>query len=75
MADGGAAVTRLEQSLADYLQLRRSLGHQLADAGRLLPRFVAFLDDRGLPAVTVAAAMEWAAVPAADPGRRSGRVG
>lgn len=66
MADGGAAVTRLEQSLADYLQLRRSLGHQLADAGRLLPRFVAFLDDRGLPAVTVAAAMEWAAVPAAD---------
>jgi integrase/recombinase XerD len=71
MADGGVAVIRpvirLEQSLADYLQLRRSLGHQLADAGRLLPGFVAFLDDRGLSTVTVAAAMEWAALPAADP--------
>jgi integrase/recombinase XerD len=61
-------VTGLEQSLADYLQLRRSLGHQLADAGRLLPRFVAFLDDRGLSTVTVAAALEWATVPAAEPG-------
>jgi integrase/recombinase XerD len=67
VADGGAAVTRLEQSLADYLQLRRSLGHQLEDAGRLLPGFVAFLHDRGLSTVTVSAAMEWAALPAADP--------
>lgn len=67
MADGGGAVTRLEQSLADYLQLRRSLGHQLEDAGRLLPGFVAFLDDRGLSTVTVSAAMEWAELPAADP--------
>ena len=60
-------MTRLEQSLADYLQLRRSLGHQLADAGRLLPRFVGFLDDRGLSTVTVAAAVEWATTPATDP--------
>lgn len=67
MADGGGPVSRLEQSLADYLQLRRSLGHQLADAGRVLPGFVAFLDDRGLSTVTVAAAMEWAALPTADP--------
>lgn len=67
MADGGGAVTRLEQSLVDYLQLRRSLGHQLDEAGRLLPGFVAFLDDRGLSTVTIAAAMEWAALPVADP--------
>ena len=67
MAGGGGAVTRLEQSLADYLQLRRSLGHQLDDAGRLVPGFVAFLDDRGLSTVTIAAAMEWAALPVADP--------
>ncbi len=64
MADGGGTVSGLEQSLADYLQLRRSLGHQLDDAGRLLPRFVAFLDDRGLSTVTVAAAVEWSAMPA-----------
>ncbi len=61
-------MNRLEQSLADYLQLRRSLGHQLADAGRLLPSFVAFLDEAGLSTVTVAAAMDWATLPAADPG-------
>ena len=57
----------LEESLADYLQLRRSLGHQLADPGRLLPRFVAFLDSRGLSTVSVAAAVEWATTPATDP--------
>ena len=57
----------LEESLADYLQVRRSLGHQLADPGRLLPHFVAFLDSRGLSTVTVAAAVEWATTPATDP--------
>ena len=61
-------MNRLESLLADYLQLRRSLGHQLADAGRLLPSFVVFLDDRGLTSVTVTAAMDWATLPAADPG-------
>ena len=60
-------MSRLEQSLTDYLQLRRSLGHQLNDAGRLLPRFVTFLDDHGLSTVTVAAAMEWSTARAADP--------
>ena len=67
MADGGGTVTRLKQALADYLQLRRSLGHQLADAGRLLPGFVGFLDDRGVSTVTVAVAVEWATTPATDP--------
>jgi integrase/recombinase XerD len=67
VAHGGDEMTRLEQSLADYLQLRRSLGHQLADAGRLLPALVTFLDERGLSTVTVSAAMEWATLPAADP--------
>ena len=57
----------LEESLADYLQVRRSLGHQLADPARLLPHFVAFLDSRGLSTVTVAAAVEWATTPATDP--------
>ncbi len=60
-------MSRLEQSLTDYLQLRRSLGHQLDDAARLLPRFVGFLDDRGLSTVTVAAAVEWATTPTTDP--------
>ena len=41
---GTARMSRaLEQALADYLQLRRSLGHELAEAGWLLPGFVAYL--------------------------------
>ena len=50
----------LEQALADYLQLRRSLGHDLAEAGWLLPSFVAYLDGQGLRSVTVEAALTWA---------------
>ena len=60
-------MTGLEQSLADYLRLRRSLGHELADAGRLLPGFVAFLDSQGLSTVTIEAALEWATTPTTDP--------
>ena len=40
-------MSALEQALADYLQLRRSLGHELAEAAWLLPGFVAYLDARG----------------------------
>jgi len=50
----------LEQALADYLQLRHSLGHDLADAGRLLPSFVAYLREHELGTVTVEAALAWA---------------
>jgi len=60
-------VSGLERALADYLQLRRSLGHKLADPGRTLPGFVAFLDSQGLATVTVAAAVEWATTPATGP--------
>jgi len=53
-------MSALEQALADYLQLRHSLGHDLAEAGWLLPSFVAYLDEHGLPTVTVEAALAWA---------------
>src|ERR1700712_1473587 len=43
---GDEPMTALEQHLTDYLQLRRSLGHDLADAARLLPGLVEFLDRR-----------------------------
>jgi len=52
-------VSELEQALSDYLQLRHSLGHQLAEAQWLLPGFVAYLDTQGLRTVTVQAALEW----------------
>ena len=50
----------LEQTLSDYLQLRRSLGHELTEAGWLLPSFVAYLEAHGLATVTVEAALTWA---------------
>jgi integrase len=52
-------MSALEQALADYLRLRRSLGHELAEASWLLPGFVAYLDARGARTVTIDAALEW----------------
>ena len=50
----------LSGQAGDYLRLRRSLGHKLDDAHRLLPRFVAYLDATGAETVTVEAALAWA---------------
>lgn len=50
----------LEQTMHDYLALRRSLGHELAEAHWLLPQFVDFLDVRSAPTVTVELALAWA---------------
>ena len=36
----------------EYLRLRRALGHELADAARLLSRFVAHLDAVGASRIT-----------------------
>jgi integrase/recombinase XerD len=64
---GSGSVSALEQAMSDYLDLRHSLGHVLADVGRLLPSFVAYLDEHGLSTVTVAASLEWAqASPTGD---------
>jgi integrase/recombinase XerD len=52
----------------EYLRLRRALGHDLAEAHRLLPRFVAYLDTIGAATVTVEAALTWAQQPDALPG-------
>ncbi len=52
-------MTVLEQHLDEYLQLRRTLGHKLADAHRLLPRFVSYLDEHDIEFVTVEAALAW----------------
>jgi len=68
-------VTALEQNLADYLQLRHSLGHQLAEAGWLLPGLVAHLDACGLPTVTIEAALAWAQQAPASPQGRVSTIG
>jgi integrase len=60
-------VSALSDAAANYLRLRRSLGHELAEAHRLLPRFVAYLEDIGAPTVTIATAIAWAQAPDVDP--------
>lgn len=52
-------MTDLRQVVDDYLRLRRSLGHQMAEAAYLLPDFVSYMDDRGGQTVTIAAALDW----------------
>ena len=61
-------MSALSKALADYLALRNSLGHELADAARLLPRFVAWMDGTEQSTVTIAAVLEWCQQPAAGPG-------
>jgi integrase len=51
----------------EYLQLRRALGHDLAEAHRLLPRFVAYLESIEASTVTIQAALDWAQQPDVDP--------
>lgn len=44
-------MSALSDAARDYLRLRNSLGHELAEYHRELPRFVAVLDAAGLPTV------------------------
>jgi integrase/recombinase XerD len=54
----------LRGALSDYLSLRRALGFQLANAGRLLDQFVGYLEQHGMDTVTTDHALAWAARPA-----------
>lgn len=65
---GDAGVSALADALSDYLALRGRLGHDLADARRLLPRFVDHLDQAGEATITIAAAVAWATEPEVGPG-------
>ena len=56
-----------EDALADYLVLRRRLGHKLADAERVLNRFVVYLNDLGVETVTMDAVLGFVLDPDLDP--------
>jgi integrase len=60
-------MSALGQMADDYLQLRRALGHKLKEAGRLLPRFVAYLEVSGAETITLESAVAWAQQPDARP--------
>ncbi len=56
-------MSRLSQAVQDYLEMRRALGYKLAEHGRVLPQFVAFLEQRDAPLITTALALEFATQP------------
>jgi integrase len=47
-----------------YLAMRRSLGYKLGGHGRLLMKFIGYLEDHGHGTVTTQAALAWATAPA-----------
>jgi integrase/recombinase XerD len=56
-------MTALAQIAAGYLAMRRSLGYQMKDQGRLLMDYLSHLEDTGQATVTVANAVSWAIRP------------
>jgi integrase len=53
-------MSNLQQTLRDYLALRRALGFKLKRYGMLLPRFVATVEASESPVITTALAVAWA---------------
>ena len=53
----------LREALADYLRLRRRLGFEMPQDGRLLEGFVAFLERAGAERITTELALTWARMP------------
>ncbi len=57
-------MSRLRESLAEYLAVRRALGYRLERAEKLLSQFLDHLEATGAEQITVAGAVEWATLPA-----------
>jgi integrase len=53
----------LRSALADYLTVRRALGHKLKQVEALLTQFIAYLEERGAETITIEAALAWATSP------------
>jgi site-specific recombinase XerD len=53
-------MTMLQNALADYLALRRALGYKLVEDGRVLEKFVAFVEQAGSTHITTELALHWA---------------
>jgi integrase len=56
-------MSRLREAAEQYLQLRRNLGCQLLETGRLLQNFLAFAEREGASHVTTDLALRWAQQP------------
>lgn len=67
-------MSSLREDLQGYLTLRRTLGYKMQDAGRLLPRFVAFLEECRADHITTQGAMQWAQQTDAQPAEWARRL-
>jgi integrase/recombinase XerD len=56
-------MTMLRDALADYLRIRRRLGFEMPQDGRLLEGFVEFLERAGAERITTELALKWARLP------------
>lgn len=56
-------MTTLRDTLADYLRIRRRLGFEMPQDGRLLEGFVGFLEQAGAERITTELALRWARQP------------
>ena len=56
-------MSSLPEALADYLRLRRQLGHPLVSTGKRLNDFVEFMERLGESTITTVLAVEWATLP------------
>jgi integrase/recombinase XerD len=69
-------VTTLREALADYLRIRRRVGFEMPQDGRLLEGFVEFLERAGAQRITTELALKWARLPVhAHPHRWHQRLG
>jgi integrase/recombinase XerD len=57
-------MSALVDAVAEYLRVRRAMGHKLERAEGLLDQFVAHLDAVGATTITVDEALAWATAPA-----------
>ena len=56
-------MSSLRDALADYLRVRRRLGFEMPQDGRLLEGFVEFLERAGAERITTELALRWARMP------------
>ena len=72
---GSDAMSNLREGIADYLELRRSLGFKLRKDERLLLDFAQFMERRRVTRITSKLALTWAKRPeSTDPNYLAGRL-
>ena len=64
----------LREAQQEYTDLRRGLGYKMHDEGRLLPRFVSFMEEHNAEYITVRLAVEWAQWASVQPAEWARRL-